>query len=266
MANPNGTPIWFELTTNDQDKAQDFYADVVGWKVAASPSTEHGGYRIANAPDGQGVAGLMTPPPGMDGVPGWVIYFAANNVDAMADRVKQLGGKVHFGPMDIPQIGRFATVSDPQGVVFQLMKGASPEDSRAFKQMAGDAGDGHATWVELVTPDPEGALAFYSALFGWSKQGSMPMGAMGDYTFFGSSESDRPGAIMSSEATGIQPQWKTYFQVPDIDAAVAKVKAGGGNLLQGPDEIPGGSFSINISDGESHQVGFVGKRGASAKT
>ena len=264
MPNPDGSPIWFELTTNDQDKAQDFYADVVGWKIAASPSAEHGGYRIANAPDGEGVAGLMTPPPGMDGMPGWVIYFAANEVDAMAEKVKQLGGKVHFGPMDIPQIGRFATVSDPQGVVFQLMKGASPEDSQAFKQMAGDAGIGHAVWVELATPDPDAALAFYAKLFGWSKQGAMPMGAMGDYIFFGSSENDRPGAIMSSETTGAEPKWMTYFQVADIDAAIAKIEAGGGKLLQGPDEIPGGSFSIKVTDAEGHQVGFVGHRRANA--
>ena len=262
MANPNGTPIWFELTTKDQDKAQDFYADVVGWKIAASPSVEHGGYRIANAPDGQAVAGLMAPPPGMEGVPGWVIYFAANDVDAMAEKVRQLGGKVHFGPMDIPQIGRFATVSDPQGVVFQMMKGASAEDSQAFKPMAGEAGDGHATWVELATPDPDNALAFYGKLFGWTKQGSMPMGAMGDYIFFGSSESDRPGAIMSSETTGAQPQWMAVFQVADIDAAIAKVTSGGGKVLKGPNEISGGAFSINVADAEGHQIGFVGQREA----
>jgi uncharacterized protein len=264
MANPNGTPIWFELTTNDQDKAQDFYADVVGWKIAASPSAEHGGYRIANAPDGQGVAGLMTPPPGMNGMPGWVIYFAANDVDAMAEKVKQLGGKVHVGPMDIPQIGRFAVCADPQGVVFQLMKGASPEDSQAFKQMkpGEEGGLGHCVWIELATPDPEAAIKFYGTLFGWSKQGAMPMGDMGEYTFIGTGKDFRPGAVMSSEKTGRDQRWNMYFQVADIDAAVAKVTSGGGKVFQGPDEIPGGAFSINVADSEGHQIGFVGHRRA----
>lgn len=262
MANPNGTPIWFELTTNDQDTAQAFYADVIGWKITASPSAEHGGYRIANAPDGQGVAGLMTPPPGMDGMPGWAIYFAANDVDAMAEKVKHLGGKVHFGPMDIPQIGRFATVSDPQGVVFQLMKGASPEDSQAFKQVAPgeDGGLGHGVWIELVTPDPDAAIDFYGALFGWSKQGSMPMGDIGDYTFIGTGEDFRPGAVMSSKTTGTASRWGAYFHVPDIDAAIDAAKSKGGALVQGPDEIPGGSYSAKLTDADGQDFGVVGRR------
>ena len=145
MSNPNGTPIWFELSTDDPDRSQDFYAHTIGWKISASSSLEHGGYRIGNTPDDLGVAGLMKPPPGMAGVPGWSIYFAAHDVDAMVETVKQLGGTLHFGPMDIPGVGRFATVADPQGVVFRLMKGLSAEDSRAFKQMepGEEGGFGH---------------------------------------------------------------------------------------------------------------------------
>lgn len=262
MANPNGTPIWFELTTNDQDKAQDFYAAVVGWTIDESPAPEHGGYRLATAPDGQGVAGLMTPPPGMDGVPGWVIYFAANDVDAMAEKVKQLGGALHFGPTDIPHVGRFATVSDPQGVVFQLMKGSSSEDSQAFRQMAHgeEGGFGHGVWIELATPDPEAAIDFYGQLFGWSNQGAMPMGDMGDYTFIGTGEDFRPGAVMSSKTTGAAARWDMYFQVPDIDAAVTLAKGEGGTLVKGPDEIPGGSYSANLTDADGLDFGVVGPR------
>ena len=88
MSNPDGTPSWFELTTDDQDKAQDFYQDVAGWTVSVSPTPEHGGYRLANAPDGGGVAGIMKPPPGMAGLPGWAIYFATGDVDAMVEKVR----------------------------------------------------------------------------------------------------------------------------------------------------------------------------------
>lgn len=262
MPTPDGTPIWFELITADQDRAQTFYKDVAGWTVATVPGQESGGYRVANAPDGEGIAGLMSPAPGMEGNIGWATYFHASDPDAKAAAVKSAGGTIHFGPVDIPGIGRFAVCADPQGIVFNIMRGDSPEGSTAFKPMAGEAGDGHATWVELATPDPDGALAFYGKLFGWTKQGSMPMGAMGDYVFFGSSESDRPGAIMSSEKTDRDPRWNTYFQVADIDAAISKVTSGGGKVLQGPDEIPGGAFSINVADAEGHQIGFVGQRGA----
>ena len=262
MANPDGTPIWFELTTGDQDAAGDFCRAVFGWSIAPSPMAEHGGYRIASAPDGEGIAGLMAAEGGMP--TGWLIYFGVADVDAAAARIAELGGAIHMGPQDIPHVGRFAYATDPQGVGFYIMRGASPEDSTAFKQMAGEAGVGHGVWVELATPDPDAALAFYGALFGWAKQGAMPMGDMGDYTFIGRHADDRPGAMMSSTATGAPPRWTMYFQVSDIDAAIAAAQAEGGALLQGPDEIPGGSFSASIADAAGLPVGVVGPRAKGA--
>lgn len=262
MANPDGTPIWFELTTDDQDKAQDFYAAVAGWTIAPSAMAEHGGYRMANAPDDEGVGGIVTPPPGMDGVPGWIIYFAASDVDAKAADVTAAGGTVHSGPHDIPGVGRFAMCSDPQGVMFNLMRGDSPDDSTAFKisPAEGDTSLGHGVWIELASPDPAAALTFYGTLFGWSAQGAMPMGEMGDYTFIGRDQDFQPGAIMSSATTGAPARWNWYVHVADIDAAVATARARGGTLLQGPNPIPGGSFSANLADAQGHQIGIAGPR------
>ena len=262
MPHRSGTPIWFELTTGDQDRAQDFYQDVAGWTVSTSPAPEHAGYRIATAPDGSGVAGIMKPPPGMKGLPGWMIYFASRDVDAMVDDVERLGGAVHFGPMDIPHVGRFATVSDPQGVPFMIMTGSSPEESTAFKQVAhgGEGGFGHAVWIELATPDPDGAIGFYGQLFGWEKKGAMPMGEMGDYTFIGTGEDFRPGAVMSTRTTGAPARWDWYINVRDIDAAVAAAKGKGGALLRGLDPIPGGDYSAKLADAEGHGFGVVGPR------
>lgn len=262
MPNPTGTPIWFELTTDDQNKAQEFYRDVAGWTFSESPAPEHGGYRIANAPDGGSVAGIMKPPPGMQGLPGWVVYFATSDVDSMVGQVKQLGGAVHFGPMDIPHVGRFATVADPQGVPFQIMTGSSPEASTAFKQVGHGGGDGygHGVWIELATPDPDDAIDFYGRLFGWEKKGAMPMGDMGDYTFIGTGENVRPGAVMSSKTIGAPARWNWYVHVRDIDAAVAAAKHKGGGLVQGPDQIPGGDYSAKLTDADGHAFGVVGPR------
>lgn len=263
MAHPNGTPIWFELNTPDKDAAQAFYAAVAGWQIIPSPSPEHADYRVAIA-GAVGVAGLMTPPAGM-GVPGWSIYFAADDVDAMADRIRSLGGAIHFGPEDIPEVGRFAVVADPQGVTFNIMKGESPDPSTAFAP--GPEGIGHGAWIELATPDPDAAFAFYGELFGWTKAGAMPMGPMGEYAFIGvpAGEPMAPGAIMSSTATGAPARWNWYVHVPDIDAAVAAATAGGGTLIQGPDEIPGGSFSANVADPQGSQIGLVGPRSKGAE-
>ena len=262
MTNPTGTPIWFELTTDDQDRAQAFYEAVAGWTVSTLPAPENRGYRIATAPDGSGIAGIMTPPPGMKGVPGWVTYFATGDVDGMAEQVRQLGGVVHFGPMNIPGVGRFAMLADPQGVIFQIMKGASAEKSTAFHQIGpdSDGGLGHGVWVELATPDPDGALAFYEQLFGWEKKGAMPMGAAGDYAFIGASDGSRPGAVMSSTKTGAPARWTWYIHVPDIDAAIAAAKDKGGGLARGPDPIPGGAYSAKLTDADGHDIGVVGPR------
>jgi len=255
MANPDGTPIWFELNARDGTRASAFYAAAIGWTVDASPAAEHGGYRIATSPAGEGVAGIATPPPDAPSIPGWSIYFAVADTDQAAARIRSLGGAIAFGPMDIPGVGRFAIATDPQGVAFLIMKGASPEDSTAFKSIPGQIG--HGVWIELATPDPDGAIAFYGALFGWTREGAMPMGELGDYVFLGAGEA-RPGAVMPSHDA--PPRWLPYFHVADIDAAVAAAQAQGGALLEGPHPIPGGDFSAHLADPDGSKVGIAGPR------
>lgn len=258
MSNMEGMPVWFELTTPDPDRSQDFYRHVAGWTIAPSAMAEHGGYRIATAPDGERIAGLMAPPPGAPSPVGWTVYFGVADVDAAAARVKELGGAVHFGPMDIPHVGRFAAVTDQQGIGFNLLTGSDPEGSRAFAAAPGALG--HGVWVELATPDPDSAFAFYGALFGWEKAGAMPMGEAGDYAFIGKGADFRPGAVMSSSLSGAPARWNWYVHVPDIDAAIETAKAHQGALIQGPDPIPGGDYSANVSDAHGFQIGLVGPR------
>ncbi|KQU47416.1 glyoxalase [Sphingomonas sp. Leaf339] len=260
MTTPAGTPVWFELNTPDVAAAQDFYAAVTGWTVAASPMPEHGGYLIATAPDGDAIAGMMTPPPGAPAMPGWATYFASDDVDATVAATKERGGALRFGPMDIPHIGRFAILADPQGVTFVVMKGDSPEPATAFKQAPNQFG--HGVWIELATPDPDAAIEFYGSLFGWGKQGAIAMGEMGEYTFIGRDGEAPPGAVMSSATTGAPARWNSYILVPDIDTAIATATGKGGTLIQGPDPIPGGDYSANITDPHGSQLGLVGSRKA----
>lgn len=262
MSPAEGRPIWFELNAADQDAAQAFYEAVAGWNIVPSPMPEHGGYRIAEA-DGMPVAGIRGSNPEAPGHPGWAVYLATSDVDAMAARVVDLGGRIPFGPIDIPQVGRFAMVTDPQGVTFALMKAARPGESRAFGPvpLGREQTLGHGVWIELATPDPEAALAFYGALFGWEKLGAMPMGGMGEYAFIGRGDL-RPGAVMSSTATAAPTRWNWYVHVADIDAAVATVRERGGTVLQGPDPIPGGSYSANVADPAGNRIGLAGPRRA----
>lgn len=259
MTQHHGRPVWFELVTADRAAAGRFYAAVAGWKIVDDPDPDHGGYQLGIAPDGEGVVGLMTPMAGMDMPLGWRVYFGSDDVDRDAGRIAALGGRVDFGPMDIPGVGRFLAATDPGAAGFLLMRQADGFRSQAFDR-ADEARPGHGVWVELAAPDPDAAIGFYGALLGWSKQGAMPMGTMGEYAFVGYAEKDCPGAVMSSTLTGAPVGWRWYVQVPDIDAAIATAQAEGGTLLQGPDPIPGGAFSANLADPQGHAFGLVGQR------
>lgn len=261
MTNRDGTPVWYELMTDAPDAAQDFYGKVMGWTFDKPSGGMERDYRTFAA-DGAGVGGVMKAPDGASFAPIWAIYFGVSDVDAMAAKVERLGGSIHMAPQDIPGVGRFAFVADPQGAMFYLMRGDSDADSTAFDQMA----PGHCCWNELVTSDQRAALDFYGALFGWTKTGAMPMPGMGDYTFIGRDDADMFGAMMDAPVPGTPPAWHVAFAVADIDTTKAAVEAGGGKVREGPMELPGdqGDWMIQADDPQGAKVMFVGKRAPAA--
>ena len=202
------------------------------------------------------IAGLMRTPEGAPMPPVWLGYVAADDVDASAKAIVEAGGAIHMEPQDIPDVGRFAFVSDPQGTMFYIMRSASAGRSVSF---AWDRPrDGHVAWNELMTTDPAAAWAFYGARFGWSKDGAMDMGPMGQYEFI--RHEGVIGAIMRKPPQVPVSAWTFFVRVPDIDVAATMVRDGGGTILHGPHEIPGGEFSMNILDPQGAHVGLVGKR------
>lgn len=120
---------------------------------------------------------------------------------------------------------------------------------------------GWCNWNELATPDQASANKFYETLFGWTYPDKMAMGEAGDYVFIAVGE-NRIGATMKQGDK--QPKgWRFYFRVPDIDAAVEKVKAGGGQVHAGPMDVPGGDRVIVASDPQGVPFGIAapGKAG-----
>ena len=118
-----GTLCWTELATRDTTAAEQFYTALFGW----TPKHGTGGgmeyTEIANA--GTPQAGIMPITPQMGNMPpAWTPYFMVTDVDASASKVKELGGQVYMGPADIPNVGRFAVVADPQGAAFAIFKRA----------------------------------------------------------------------------------------------------------------------------------------------
>lgn len=253
MGNPMGDFIWYELLTTDADAAQRFYGAVVGWK--ASDSGQPGmDYRILDAGDGQ-AGGLMQINDQMPGAkPVWLGYVAVPDVDAAVTDWTAAGGSVQMPMMDIPNVGRMAMLADPDGVPLYVMRGAVDEVSTAFR--VADAR--HVRWNEIAVRDDQASLAFYQGRFGWTVVDTMPMGELGDYHLL-AANGVRMGALMRSPA-GQEPRWLYYFGVDDIDAAMKQIQASGGQVLNGPDPIPGGEYSLHARDPQGAVFGLAGPR------
>jgi predicted enzyme related to lactoylglutathione lyase len=117
---------WNVLMTPDVDAVQPFYEGLFGWKRDDQPMGDGPPYTLWMLGD-RGVAGAMPPP--MEGMPSfWGIYFSVDDADATTATAQELGANVLAGPMDIPDVGRFAALMDPQGAAFSVMKNATPGD------------------------------------------------------------------------------------------------------------------------------------------
>ncbi|GLV24791.1 glyoxalase [Sphingobium sp. TomTYG45] len=267
MTDLTGKFFWYELMTSDPDAAIAFYGDVVGW--TAQP---FGGertddpYNVVSGSAGP-VGGIMRIPAqakdcGMS--PWWGGYIGSADVDADAGRLSGAGASVKRPPEDIPGVGRFAVMSDPGGAIFMLLKGSSPDGMDAAPPMA----NGHVGWHELYSGNFDADLAFYTSQFGWGKGEAMDMGPMGSYQLFSMSGATEfnamEGGMMRKPEQMPVPQWLFYFVVPDIDVGVEKVKAGGGTVLNGPAEVPGGAWIIQATDPQGAMFALVGMRTGAA--
>ncbi|WP_240913922.1 VOC family protein [Sphingomonas sp. HDW15A] len=102
-------------------------------------------------------------------------------------------------------------------------------------------------------------MAFYAKHFGWSQAGSMPMGEMGDYKFL-QHDGVSIGGVMPKPPQMSRAAWTFYVGVDDIDRAAAAITEGGGQIISGPHEIPGGEISIDAFDPAGAHFGLVGPR------
>lgn len=110
----HGAFSWFELMTTDIEAAKIFYTKLFGWTTEDMPM-EGGTYTVVKVKD-KGRGGIMNMPPDAQGMPPmWGVYVTVNDVDATAKKAQELGGKVIMPPKDIPDVGRFCVIQDPQG-------------------------------------------------------------------------------------------------------------------------------------------------------
>ncbi|TCL76036.1 VOC family protein [Rhizobium sp. BK251] len=244
MSDSHGKFVWYELMTTDMVAAEVFYREVVGWNAKDAGMTDMK-YLMFTAGD-LPVAGLMLLPDAAKAMgmpPAWIGYIHVDDVDTTAADLVSAGGVVHRPAEDIPGVGRFSIVADPHGAVFSIFKSSMTEPP---PPVAMDT-PAHVGWHELYAGNGAAAFAFYSDLFGWTKDQALDMGPAGIYQLF-AHNGQAIGGMMTKPPEMPMPGWAFYFNVPSIDAAVERVKLSGGKVLNGPMEVPGGSWIIQCTD------------------
>lgn len=239
-----GRVLWHELLTTDVKAAEAFYTNVVGWTArpfdTSGPSNE---YDVLHRPDGTGIGGVMRIPDGMHFPPHWGMYIGVPKVEDVVGQIERAGGSALSPLIEIQNAGRMRTMKDPQGAAFSILEPGSAERRSEVEPQLGDG-----SWHELYTTDLDGALTFYTNVFGWRALDAVDMGEMGPYQMFG--RSFALGGMMRKPPALAQvpPHWLMYFLVPDVHAAASRVKAAGGRVLNGPMEVPGGDWIVQCMD------------------
>jgi uncharacterized protein len=254
MSKSRGNFGWYELMTSDTKAAEAFYKAVVGW-TAQDSGLPGMSYTILSAGSASvgGIAALTPEARKAGAQAGWLGYIMVDDVDAFVARVQKAGGSVHRAPADIAGVGRFSIVADPQGAVFVLMK----PFPTAQREQPKAGSPGHTGWHELYAGDGRSAFTFYSELFGWTKDQAMDMGAMGVYQLF-SADDAMIGGMMTKPPAIPMPVWLYYFNVERIDDAAQRVKANGGQVRHGPQQVPGGSWIIQCADPQGAMFALLG--------
>ncbi len=238
-----GRYLWYDLMTSDVEAAKAFYRDVAGWGV----ETWDGGgkpYDMWTA-GGQPIGGVMDLPPEAveaGAPPHWLAYIGVPDVDVAAARAVESGGTQLHEPMDIPTVGRFAVFCDPDGAVFALFRPEGDMEGRCDPPAVG-----RISWNELLAGDYEKAFEFYRELFGWTVVEDMDMGEYGIYRIY-ASEGPPLGGIMSKPPGMATGAWLFYIRTDALDAALDRVRAAGGVVLNGPMDVPGGDRVAQCRD------------------
>ncbi|HET6439259.1 MAG TPA: VOC family protein [Anaeromyxobacter sp.] len=241
MATRKGTFVWYDHLTRDVGAAIAFYSEVVGWK--AEPFGDSGYQMWVGSQGPLGGVMKVTDNSGQGGHPHWMAHLQVDDVDAAAALVKKRGGKICHAPTDIPTVGRFAVIADPQGASLSLYR---PNQNNMPPHDLG--ADGEFCWNELLTSDSAAAFRFYSELAGWKILEEMDMGPMGTYRVFGLGDTRLGGMMTTSKGAPTPPMWLCYASTHDLDAAMGRAVGKGARVTNGPVDIPGGGRVAQLTD------------------
>jgi predicted enzyme related to lactoylglutathione lyase len=233
-----GRFVWHELRTGDRRRALDFYCMLMGWptrQVILGNGTPYGLCDL----DGKDHAGVIRSAISPREAAYWLPYLAADDVDATTARAECLGGRVLAAPADIPNIGRVAIVSDPQGATFAIYRHATRQPKEPETPPVGSF-----CREDLLTTHPEEAAGFYASLFGYTVE-SVDPGPLGAYRILRRGQRRTAGIMPLSRDAQAGAHWLTYLRVKDVGRAVRNAKEIGATVRVPPRDIPGiGRFGV----------------------
>ena len=234
-----GSFVWYDMLANDPKAAIAFYTEVIGWKAEAWEN----GYTMFVGSEGPlgGAVQLPEDAKKMGAGPHWMSNVAVADIEATVAKARKLGGTIRVEPMDVPNIGRYAIIADPQGASVSVIQMSRPMPLHDTTKA------GAFTWNELLTSDYEAAFRFYSELFGWKKQSEFDMGPMGKYLIYGL-DGREFGGMFTVPNAGMPPCFCYYVHVDDLDAALARAVAKGATVMNGPMHVPGGARIVQLLD------------------
>lgn len=254
-----GQYLWHELLTTDPAAGAGFYSKVLGWTVR--PWEGNADYfMLATAKGPVGGARVLGKDPLADKAgPNWLTYVGVPDISAALAAVEANGGRIIHPVTAIPgEGGLYAVITDPQGATIGVYQPGT--------MSGGDAAPtaGPAVWHELNSEDPEAALRFYKAIFGWDLVTTHEMGGdVGKYYLFGVGTTQRGGMFTRTTRTASTwPRWLVYLDVPSVTAAAAAAVAAGGKVLHGPQQVPGGSWIAQLADAHGVVMAVHGPKDA----
>ena len=244
-AYPHGVPCWVETLQPEPETATRFYGELFGWEFTepgTMPGDPPGKYFVARL-RGSDVAGIASQPREYaPPTPAWITYVSVDSADEAAEKTRRAGGNVVVEPFDAPPAGRVAVLTDPAGALFCAWEPRTRQGAQRINE------PGAWSMSMLATGDPEGAKAFYSAVFGWEAEtfdmgtGQMTLWRVPGYV------GGEPGQPVSREVVGamaplgdgdVAPHWGVDFWIDDADAAADTAARLGGSVVVPPHDVPG---------------------------